>query len=63
MSGRTVRARPVDVHKQLDIVKDPSLLDSLEGLPTVPVPTAPEPEKVCACYQCSCDAIVLFILD
>ncbi len=33
MAGRSFRQRPVDIHKQLDIVRDETLLDSAEGLP------------------------------
>ena len=33
MTGRSFRQRPVDIHKQLDIVRDETLLDSAEGLP------------------------------
>lgn len=34
MTGRSFRQRPVDINKQLDIVRDETLLDSTEGLPT-----------------------------
>ena len=33
MAGRNFRQRPVDVHRQLDIVRDETLLDSNDGLP------------------------------
>eukprot|EP00887_Chlorella_sp_A99_P003834 scaffold11.g3834.t1 len=35
MATRAFRARPLDIHRQLDIVRDLSLLDSTEGLPAV----------------------------
>lgn len=45
--GRGVRARPIDIHKGLDIIRDESLLESIEGLPTIPsAGEAPAPEKV-----------------
>lgn len=33
-TGRSFRQRPLDAHKELPIVRDESLLDSTEGLPT-----------------------------
>ena len=33
MATRAFRARPLDIHKPLEIVRDLSLLDSIEGLP------------------------------
>jgi hypothetical protein len=33
MATRAFRARPLDIHRPLDIVRDLSLLDSTEGLP------------------------------
>lgn len=53
---RAFRARPLDIHKALEIVRDLSLLDSTEGLPAREVvhnhaALDAENEKVCVCVS------------